>query len=262
MTEWLPESETWWTVPVGAGLLVIILEAILRPMVTKVSLDVMEWCNLESLKDTARSVWTNLAVTAALLLTVAVAMLQGGAMEPRFEVTEDMKDMLNNIQSAYDLFCGFSVLYCMVAVLQCVIYLCYVDPLSNKDGIKFFIANPATIGGPVLSTIFGCLYCGIGMLMWVLGTSGLMHAVVFSVFLLVLIIFLCFEIADKSTFDPSGQTKKAHEWQWTHRPEHEWPWFAKKAKNEKATRVFKKMGEAVQDEVQKPGTIQDEVQKA
>lgn len=235
--------------PVGSCTLLVLLEVLFRREIDRVSLDLMEWANLESLKDTARNTWQHLAVTAAMVLTVAAAMFQKEPIKAAFTEPEDSEDTLGNVQSAYYIHCGFSMLYCLTVVLQCVIYLCYAQPLCNKDAIKFFIANPACIGGPVLSMIFGSLNCMIAMLMWVVGTSGIVHAAVLGFFTCIMTGVLIAEVYDKGSFDPSGESKKSREWKWTHMDRDEWPWFVTCAKDEKAIRIFRKFGDAIKDDV-------------
>lgn len=233
--------------PVSGMGLAVLLEALLRPCVASVSLDVMEFCSLESLRESARSIWTNLGVTAALLLTVAVGLLQADSMSQIYATDAEMQDTLTNIQLSYNLFSELSLLYCIWAILACVVYLCYVDPLTNQDAIKFFIANPAVIGGPVLNVIFGSVHLLVALLLYVVGTSGLPNAICFAIFMVIILVHIGCEIRDKSLFDPSGASPKSIEWQWTQRDRSEWPWFVRQARNEKAVRVFQKMGRFIDE---------------
>jgi hypothetical protein len=245
MARWSPDSDDFWVGLAIAGSIAIVLELLVRWKLTAVSIDILENCDLNAIKDASKSCWTNVGVTAALLLTVDVAMLQGDSIEPRYDM--DDESALLQVQLAYDFFCAIGCFYCIWAVLQCVLFLCYVDPLTNTDAIKFFIANPACIGCPALSIMFAALHTLFALILWILGTSGLANSALFALTSLILVFMMCFDIWDKGSFDPSGRTKKSQEWQWvTEEDVTKWPWFAKKfVKDEKALRVFKRMAAKV-----------------
>jgi len=258
MGSWIPDTELGWLVPVSVSGILVLLELLLRPQVTRVTVDVMEFCDLGNLRESARSIWTNLGVTAALLLTVAVGLLQADRMEAVFTADPEMQDTLVNIQLAYNLFSAIALLYCTYGILLCVIYLCYVDPLSNRDAVKFFIANPATIGMPVLDVIFGSVYLLAALLLYVLGTSGLPNACIFGIGMLIILIHILYEIIDKGRFDPSGKSRKSNEWMWTQKDPSEWPWFMVNNKNGKAARVFTRMGNMIKED-QEAAEVKDAV---
>jgi len=228
---------------------VVVSELLIRWKLTAVSIDILENCNLDAIKDASKSCWTNIGVTAALLLTVDTAMLQAESMQPRYDV--DDENALLQVQLAYDFFCAIGSFYCIWSVLQCVLYLCYVEPLTNANAIKFFIANPAAIGCPALSIMFASLHTLFALTLWILGTSGLANCALFAVATLILLICMIFDLWDKATFDPTGETKKSEEWQWvTQEDVTKWPWFAKKYKKDaKAMRVFKRMASKMNEQL-------------
>jgi len=249
------DTEGVWVPLVVTVAVVALLEALVRPRLRQVSLDIMENADLEILKETAKNCWTNMGVTAALILTVDAAMLQADPIEPHFRVAEDDEDDfafdLEKLQLTLDLLAGISLVYCMWAVIGCVVALMYVEPLSNTDAIKFFVANPASIGTPALSIGFACLYTLVAAGMWVVGSSGVFNAAVYYTFLLVVLLVTIGEARDKAGFDPvAGNSSKSIEWQWVTSeyfatPE-KWPWFAAGAKKDaKAQRIYRRMGMAI-----------------
>lgn len=247
MPRWSPDSDDFWVGLAIAGSIVVVTELLTRWKLTAVSIDILENCNLDSIKDTSKSCWTNMGVTAALLLTVDIAMLQAESLQPRYD--EEDENALLQVQLAYDFFCAIGSLYCIWTVLQCVLYLCYVEPLTNTNAIKFFIANPAVIGNPALNIIFASMYTIFALTLWILGTSGLANCALFAFTALILLVCMIWDIWDKATFDPTGNSKKSEEWQWvTEEDVTKWPWFAKKyRKDEKAMRVFKRMATKVNE---------------
>lgn len=246
MPEWVADLQQFWAGPSAVCAALVVLEAVARPQISRVSLDIMEFCDLSCLQESSQSIWSNLGVTSALILTVAASMLQVDQIEPRFAHSEATSESLGHIHATYDLLCGVSLLYSAAAMLQCVLSLCYVNPLSNKDTIKFFIANPASIGNVALNTIFGCFYCALGIVVWIFGTSGVAHGCIFVVFMIVALVCLLWEVYDKASFDPSGLTPKSSEWTWTTKPREEWPYFVRGVKSEKELRVLMRMGAAVE----------------
>jgi len=229
------------------SVIVILVEVLLRPRLGSMSIDLFEFCNLGNLKESSKNCWTNMGVTAALLLTVDVAMLQADAIEPRFALDDDMEETQLRAQLTYDLMSGVALIYCIWALLECVLYLCYVDPLDNTGAIKFFNANPTSVGGPALSIMIASFHTCVALNTLVLATSGLFNAIAFGVFVLVVAIIMGIQVVDKGAFDPSGQSNKSGEWKWVlEEDKSKWIWFAKRyAKNPKACHVFKRMGEAI-----------------
>jgi len=245
------DNEDMWIPLTVTTAVVVLLEIIFRPKLRKVSLDIMENADLDILKDSAKNCWTNIGVTAALVLTVDAAMLQADAMSPHFVSEDEIGTELEILQLILDFLAGISLVYCMHSVLSCVIALVYVEPLSNTDAIKFFVANPASMGTPALSIGFACFYTLVAAGIWVVGTSGIYNATAYFVLLAVIVGFTIGETIDKAGFCPeAGRTKKSHEWQWT--TEHwddtsKWPWFAHGVhKDEKAKRIYRRMGLAIE----------------
>eukprot|EP00971_Amphidinium_carterae_P231824 4600874-Amphidinium_carterae.1 len=137
MATWFPDVENPWMAPAivlgGSVLLYLMLHFSGFP--TKMSLEVLEFSHLETIKESSKNVWTNLAVTAALFLTVVFAMLQVDPIEPNYELDDDARDTVVHLTQAYVSVVCVSLLCCLFCLFECVINLTFVEPLRNEDTV-------------------------------------------------------------------------------------------------------------------------------
>jgi len=210
---------------------------------TKMSLEVLEFSQLETIKDSTKNVWTNLAVTAALFLTVIFAMLQIDPIAAQYPQSSDDEDNLVHLQQAYVCIMSVALFFCMGCLFECVINLTFVEPLRNEDCIKYFIANTNTIGSPIMYLMLACIYTMIATGIWVWGTYGDGPGIQMVIVIVVFLINIGIVFIDRLLFDPSGQTKKSEEWQFTMLPVEKWP-ARVTSRNEKSVKIFNRLGKA------------------
>lgn len=227
MLSWLPEN--YWAC--GMPFLAFLIDFMIRKMtlarVYRMSMEILEHADATTIKDATRNVWTNAAITAALILTVSVAMLQ---IEPIEMVREDGEDHFTLgvrpcLRQFYVATCLVSTLKCLTATIRCVVDLTFCEPLSPQDAVKFLIANPGTFGRVFALVAESLLWLLMGMCTWVAGTYGLPNAVLTMILSVQFGYMLDQMLVDRSRFDPSGTTDKSIEWKWTLQPEESWPEF-------------------------------------
>ena len=206
---WWPEEQDGSTPSYVASVVVSVLALLFfilgQAFTTRVSIDILEHCNPEGLKESAKNVWTNVGVTSALVLTMVMAMLQIDDIEPRgFALDAGDKFQL---QQFYGALCIASLLFNLLAIMSCVVHLSYVDPLSDVDAIKFFLMRIDSIGDPIVYMVESCIFFMGAVSVWVLGTFGLAMAIMNLVALLIFVIGNGLLWAKISLFTPHKDMK-------------------------------------------------------
>lgn len=69
--------------------------------------------------------------------------------------------------------CMGSLLFNLLCITVCVVNLSYVDPLTELNALKFFLANADTIGDPVVLMAESFIFLIAAIFVWCLGTYGL-----------------------------------------------------------------------------------------
>eukprot|EP00927_Polykrikos_kofoidii_P012377 TRINITY_DN15331_c0_g1_i2.p1 TRINITY_DN15331_c0_g1~~TRINITY_DN15331_c0_g1_i2.p1 ORF type:complete len:303 (+),score=42.88 TRINITY_DN15331_c0_g1_i2:88-909(+) len=217
-------SDTHWVGPVAALAVAAILFWIGQIKTTQISADILENCDPESIKDSAKALWTNVGVTAALMVTLVVAMLQADPIEPHgFTLDEDEMKLLANLQQTYITLVTLSILGNLVSMLCCVINLSYVEPLSNTDAIKFFFSRSSadSLGDPITCLMIASILAVLAMWLWVLGSYGIVNAGLFALATMLLCIVLIIAMKNGAAFNPSELT--ASDYTWTQLEPSKWP---------------------------------------
>ncbi|CAJ1349188.1 unnamed protein product [Effrenium voratum] len=185
---WWPEGENGeyhWLPGTVVALLTLVFFLVGQVFTTRVSIDVLEHCNPEGLKESSKNVWTNVGVTSALVLTMVMAMLQLDPIDPRGFSLEAYE--IVHLHQWYGSFCIASLLCNLLCIMSCVINLSYVDPLSDVDAIKYFLRRIDSVGDPVMFMVESFVFFLAAICVWVLGTFGLVMGIMS---LLSLIIFV------------------------------------------------------------------------
>jgi len=233
----------------------VVLILLGQVVTTRISADILENCDVTAIKESAKGIWTNIAVTAALMLTLVAAMLQVDPIEPTGpSVLDENPEFLVDIQQTYVASVVCSFLLNLLSMLLCVVNLSYVEPLTATDAIKFFLDRPDTLGDPITLMVVAALLMFVGLVLWVLGTYGMTLALVaIGMGLLTWICCAC-QWRVNGAFDPSALGPGGYAW--TQRDPSEWP--AKKSESgtkmstmqgSKQIRILvKKLGRAILDE--------------
>ncbi|CAE8735178.1 unnamed protein product [Polarella glacialis] len=222
---------------------------------TRISADILENCAPASLKESAKSIWTNIGVTSALMLTLVAAMLQVdpiGAVG--FTIFEEDPGLLIDIQQTYVAAVVTSFLLNLMCMLLCVINMSYVEPLTATDAIKFFFDRPDTLGDPITVLVCAALLMWIALILWVLGTYGMTLAIVSAGVGLVIWICVSMQWIVNGSFNPEALAPGG--FKWTQDDPSEWPTSKAKAgtkmvglrKSKQIQRLVKKLGKAILDE--------------
>lgn len=77
------------------------------------------------------------------------------------------------MQQWYMALCMGSLLFNLLCITVCVVNLSYVDPLTELNALKFFLANADTIGDPVVLMAESFIFFIAAIFVWCLGTYGL-----------------------------------------------------------------------------------------
>lgn len=228
-----------WVVPIPVVLVDLVAAHFGERFIFSVSMDIMEHCDPSALKDSARNIFTNAAVTAALVLTMAVACMQADPITHVYDTVDD-DEIISYLQQFYAATCMASSFHGMKCVFMCVVDLAYVEPLAEKDAIKYFIANPGAIGRGFFAVTMSVLWLSLALCAWTFGTYGLSCGACSLILLFGMIRLMAWQVRDRSAFDPSGETSQAAEWQWTMKNEDEWPeWVRTRFPGEHAPKMVR-----------------------
>lgn len=212
-------------------------------MTTVVSFDILENCTAECMKESVKNTWTNMAVTAALLLTLVVAMLQVDPMESvHFQLDESITVHLEQTYVSLLL----AATGCnLLSVLCCIIYLSYVEPLCQTDVMKFLLTFPDSLGDPAIHFGTGCVLMWLAIALWVFGNYGIVQFLFAIATLLSFGSFVVWQIVTRSSFSPATS-----DFSWTQDDPATWQlgYLTKNLKqNPKAIEQVKKIGKLIND---------------
>eukprot|EP00746_Dinoflagellata_sp_MGD_P044365 gnl/MRDRNA2_/MRDRNA2_208285_c0_seq1.p1 gnl/MRDRNA2_/MRDRNA2_208285_c0~~gnl/MRDRNA2_/MRDRNA2_208285_c0_seq1.p1 ORF type:complete len:153 (+),score=2.95 gnl/MRDRNA2_/MRDRNA2_208285_c0_seq1:37-459(+) len=91
----------------------------------------------------------------------------------------------------------------LMAVVICVLDLSIVEPLSDRDTIKFMIRTPGSFGQAVMHLTAGSLFLLSALALWIFGTYGIGLGVAFVVISALAILFMYAFIRIRVIFDPT-----------------------------------------------------------
>mmetsp|Transcript_42112 Transcript_42112/g.78268 ORF Transcript_42112/g.78268 Transcript_42112/m.78268 type:complete len:257 (-) Transcript_42112:267-1037(-) len=211
---WWPEGEdgaNHWVATVAVTLIAIIFFLVGQVFTTRISIDILEHCKPETLKESAKNVWTNVGVTSALILTMVMAMLQMDDIEPRGFVLEPEAKI--HLQQFYAAFCIASLLFNLLCIMSCVVQLSYVDPLSEIDAVRFFLMRIDAIGDPIVFMVESVIFFMAAIGVWVLGVFGLSMAVLSGVALII------FVVGNGKLWAKTGAFSPTSSMEWTQDPD-------------------------------------------
>lgn len=197
-----PDSSTefFWVGPLAVVIMSFIFWRAGQMVTTKVSFDVLQNCDVDCMKEAVKNSWTNMAVTAALLLTLVVAMLQLDPMGPvGFEIDDVV---LEHVQQTYIALCIGAMFFNLLSIFYSIIYLSFVDPLRNIDVMKFLVTFPDSIGDPAIWLAEGCIFMWLAIALWVFGTYGAHQLVTAIGFFIAFCMFIAFQARTRGSFNP------------------------------------------------------------
>lgn len=173
----------------------------------RISLDVLE--NMKDVgqaKESMRNIFTNLAIVAALVLTIAFAMLfLGDHME---------ENTTPNTAHAFIALAGYATLQAIRAMIESVINLVYTEPLTSPEIIRFIITGPGAIGAPVMAIFFSIVSLLLGTVLWVAQMYSLAAACALLIFAIKGVVSTVHFSYKRATFSTDRDKKRSQKWAW------------------------------------------------
>ena len=197
-------TEVQWIVTLAYPIGMLVLEQILIAGVKlgpKITLDVIEeMLDVENAKEVVRNIYTNIALVSALLLTVTFAMLQ--ADRPSCESC----DPRLILESLY-ITATWTACLCHIRVtLECVINLVYTESLPHYMVLRYVIAFPGSVGGPVIALSMAVVNMLFSAAVWLTMEYSAAAGVGFGVMSVFYVIFLSILARVKSNFSATRGT--------------------------------------------------------
>lgn len=212
-----PNSETdaFWVGPIVTVVLALALWRVGQLITTRISFDIVENCDVSCMKESVKNNWTNMAVTAALLLSMIVGMLQIDTMEST-DYTLEAATMVH-LRQFYICFCMASACCNLVAVFYCIIYLSFVDPLNQIDVMKYLLTYPDSLGDPVVWLLEGVIFFWLATCTWVFASYGGVMLICSIMFFGLFATNLTWTALTRSRFCPDEM-----DWKWTQNDPNTW----------------------------------------
>ncbi|KAG8457150.1 hypothetical protein KFE25_004117 [Diacronema lutheri] len=156
------ESMLFVLLPGAAYLILMII--IIEANRSTFSTDVLEQRSVGvSVRDAMRSALTNMAVVAALLLTVIIAMMQ---------VDSPIDEPRALLGQWYQIFLYSAMVPCFSAVILSSMLLLYIEPLDESAAVSFVGTFVDFFGEPSFAVIFGIANFVPAMTLWMFGAYG------------------------------------------------------------------------------------------
>jgi len=195
----------------GLAIIDIFLGQFLK-FAARITFDVLD--NLrdyETAKDCVRNIYTNVAVVAALILTVFLAFLVQEKREDAFDGDEDEVPYLACIRMV---FCIYGSSITVRATVESVINLTYTESLSNHEIIWYLIDSPGSIGGVILASSSAVFSLMMFLFFWILEYWGLPIAIAFLQLTIWLLLHLSYLWYTKSQFTTDRNDPRSAGWAW------------------------------------------------
>ncbi|CAE7595262.1 AASDH [Symbiodinium sp. CCMP2592] len=166
------------------GLLVMRIP-LLMGMDMKLGYDIMQHAgeddsDMKDLKEGVRNVWTQISTVSALIFPATIAMIQeGGEVKPfYYESSEGTDDdgsgqrVVIHLQQAYLASMCFTMMCTAYGCSLCLLNFTYVECLSPRQSLAFFLTHPGTVGYPLMLLCNAFTFFWLAALIWMLGTYG------------------------------------------------------------------------------------------
>lgn len=209
---------TTWGVVFGVMIFQWLIEQFLNRALSlqvRITLDVLEnMKSIDSSKDCIRNIFTNLAIVAALIMTIAFAMLFiADHMEDLGDITDDDYDKWL-IAHGFIAATGYAAVQSMRAMVESVLNLIYTEALSSSEVIRFLIHGPGAIGAPVLATIFSMVSIILASTLFVLQMYSVAAAAAFGLLATSRLWALLGFWLKRASFTTDREGKQAKKWTW------------------------------------------------
>jgi hypothetical protein len=162
----------------------------------KISAYVLDAATPMEIKENTRSIWTNVALVAALFITVVPGMFQ-------IELTNDADEELLT-HTLYGLLCATDVFFILLSLVQCVLFIVTTEPLQPVPFAKFILTFPNTPGEPAAVLMAGVYAIICTLLTFAWNSYSEITAWASSLMLLFICTHFCQIVYDKSAFEEHG----------------------------------------------------------
>jgi hypothetical protein len=239
-----------WAVVFGVMIFQYIAEWILGiyfKLQVKITLDVLEHMKgTGNCKECIRNIFTNLAIVAALIMTIAFAML---FLADHLEDIEEDEEDKRLIAHAFIAATGYGSIQSMRAMVESVLNLIYTEALSGPEINRFLIVGPGAIGAPVLALIFSMFSILLASCLYILQMYSVAAAAAFGILAASRLVAIAQFWLKRARFTTSRDKKNAAKWTWAEDPNAEPPRaISKKCSKNEITVMRERAREALLEE--------------
>lgn len=208
-----------WVVVVSVMLVQWLCEQVLNfcfQLQVKITLDVLEnMKTVSTCKECVRNIFTNLAIVAALIMTIAFAML---FLADHLEVIDDDDEVLWLVAHGFIAATGYACLQSMRAMVESVLNLIYTEALTSEEIIRFLIHGPGAIGAPVIAIIFSMVSILVASALYILGLYSVAAATGFLVLCVSRLVAMVQFWLKRAAFTTARTNDNAAMWTWAEDP--------------------------------------------
>jgi len=207
-------SSEQWIISLVYPAATILLEIFLcggLQLMSKITFDVVkEMRDVTHAKDVVRNIYTNIALVSALLLTVALAMIQ---QDPPSCDNDDV-DAGCTLQILYVTSVWTSGLFLIKITLECIVNLVFTEGLPHYMVLRYLVSFPGSIGGPVIGLTIAITSLLIGIAVWLSMEYSLASGVGFAAGSGYFLSHLTCLIKAKRNFSSVRGSEGARSWEW------------------------------------------------
>jgi len=189
----------------------VVLNRVLKVQV-RITLDVLDnMSSVNTCKESVRNIFTNLAIVAALIMTIAFAMLF--LYDHIGNITES-DDSQRLVAHAFIAFTGYACIQSMRAMVESVLNIVYTEALTSPEIVRFLIEGSGAIGAPVLATVFSVISILCASTLYILAVYSVAAAVLFGCLALSRLVSIGQFWRKRSKFTTSRSSKRSSNWTW------------------------------------------------
>ncbi|CAK0830651.1 unnamed protein product, partial [Prorocentrum cordatum] len=212
----LEVGETDWVVVGSIMLFQWVLEFVVLTRMLKlqvvITLDVLDnMSSVNTCKESVRNIFTNLAIVAALIMTIAFAML---FLYDHVGNIADNDDGQRLTAHAFIAFTGYACIQSMRAMVESVLNIVYTEMLTSPEIVRFLIAGSGAIGAPVIATVFSVVSILCASTLYILSIYSVAASVLFGCLSLSRLISIGQFWRKRSKFTTNRSSKHSSNWSW------------------------------------------------
>jgi len=189
----------------------VVLTRVLKVQVS-ITLDVLDnMSSVSTCKESVRNIFQNLAIVAALIMTIAFAML---FLYDHIGNIAEQDDSQRLVAHAFIAFTGYACIQSMRAMVESVLNIVYTEALTSPEVVRFLIEGSGAIGAPVLATIFSVVSILCASTLYILTVYSVAAAVLFGCLALSRVVSIGQFWRKRSRFTTNRSSKHSGNWTW------------------------------------------------